>query len=232
MRFVILWMGMMLLGISSPAQTIVLDRAPGIQIGKPRHWGRNRDNFISPNAEITWALGPQARYARLDIFPSYNVRLGVVYKRKINSWLSLGPSFQYSTERLVLSQESSKKLPDSQIHKAEWFNLQCITAGFFVRFNMDKKRGNVHGIFWEFGANYVYVPRFTHVIREVGQNGENIEIRLDNNLYTVSGYAEVWSKLGFYHVAVTARYRFTPLFKNAYDYPDPSPVKVGLGFFF
>lgn len=213
---------------ASYAQTVVFQRKTEDYIPKNTHWGRNKANFVAPNLEMSWALGPQAAGAELLRLPSYNFRVGIMYKRKINRWFSLGPLVQYSAERLVLRQHPGKLLPDNDLHSQEWFNLQGLATGIFLRFNYDVRRGNIYGFFSEIGISHVLIPKFTHVIRESVPNGPVTEVRTHNNPYTLPGYGEIFLKMGFYHVNIVARYRFTPLFKKEYQYPNPSPVKLGL----
>lgn len=210
------------------SQTVLMDREVSGPYARQKNWGRNRANMIMPHVQLQWAIGPEKNGAEIAIGPSYNFRAGVSYKRRINGWLSVGPTLQYSTERFVMRQTTHKTVPDSILHEREWFNLQGMVGGGFVRFNFRARRGNTYGTFAEIGGHFVFIPRFTHVTLETLPGGEVQEIRTQNLSYTLRSYGEAYIKLGWMHFSFVTSYRFTPLFKPNSGLPDLPPVKVGL----
>lgn len=191
-------------------------------------WGRNQPNMISPFASLNWAVGPEQPGAAILIGQSFNFRIGAQYKRKITSWFSIGVQLAYSTEDFYLSQDSSKILPDTLLHSSEWFNLQNFVAGGFLRFNLDPHRGNHYGTYIELGVNHVLIAGFFHSVKEKLPTGETQHIKTSGMPYTLPNYGEFYGKFAWRHVAVIVHWRFTPLFKNSYGYPDLPAVKVGL----
>lgn len=215
------------LSFTLPAQRMIFKRDSVSFTPQEKQWGRNAPNMLIPYVQFNWALGPKQDGARLYLGHSFNFRLGLDYKRKITSWLSLGLKMQYATETFRLVQDFAKILPDTILHESEWFNLQCLTVGGFLRFNLGLQREGSYGIYLETGVNYVWAIRFFHIYNEELTGGESEQVRIHNLTYTQPGYGEAYLKLGWRHFATISTFRFTPLFKSQSGYPDLPWAKLG-----
>lgn len=190
-------------------------------------WGRNYSNMVIPIIQFNWASFPQNKGAEIIPGQSFNFRLGAAYKRKINQWFSLGAQIQYSNENFYLQQDSLKIVPDTILNQSEWFNLQNIVTGFYLRFNFDVKRGNRYGIFLETGINHVLIAGTFHSRKNKLPSGETEHIKLSGLNYFQMNYGEVFGKIGWQNVSFVCTLRFTPVFKKSSGFPDLPSVKMG-----
>jgi hypothetical protein len=228
----ILFIGLALISIEiCHAQTPVLEESVW-EDTIPKTVGPNYSNFWHTYIKYGLILGPaenessNIRYGR-----SYDLNLGLRYKKKINSFYSLGFSFEYNQQNYSLEQDSGKLTPDSILHKTERLQFNYFNLVLYNRFNYGK-RGNIIGRYVDIGVYGGLGFGIIHHTRDefnpsfVG--AEIVDITRRKLDYVNRLNYGVLARIGFNKWAIYGKYRLSDLFNDKRNLAEMPPLVVGL----
>ncbi len=159
---------------------------------------------------------------------SGDVLFGLRYKYKVSNLFAWGAEAYYRAAVYSIRQDSLKTFPDTLINDKERLNFNNLTAGLYLRFNFEKKRGNRVGNFLDLGGYGEWTFRLTQFTRNKLPDGRVVRANTTGlDYYNAFNYGVV-ARLGFNRWVFFASWRFSILFKEAKNIPELPRLTAGL----
>lgn len=177
-------------------------------------------------------VGNGATGAELKTGNSGQFVFGSRYKLKLTNFYALGLDFSYNVTGYAIKQSNLKILPNKSLHDKENINLNCLSLGFYNRFNFGK-RGNSIGNFldigaygdWVFAANHEYVDNYSTANSVYAKKTKVKNTRLQ---YVNSINYGLNARIGLGRYIAFGQYRLSDLFESSYLYPELPKLIIGL----
>jgi hypothetical protein len=165
---------------------------------------------------------------------SIGFKYGTKFKFKICNYYAIGLDINYDYTSYRIRQDSTKILPDSNLHFRERISFQSINAALFNRFNF-KKRGDRLGTYLDLGAYYGWLYRGNHFTKDKNQYNSpgysKYTIVRNKKVSYVNNYNYgFFARLGGEYLSLNVSYRFSDLFVKNYivNYPELPRLFFGL----
>jgi hypothetical protein len=153
---------------------------------------------------------------------------GVRYKYRVSNFFSWGAEAYYRSLFYPIKQDSLKTFPDTLLNEKERLTFHSLSAGLFLRFNLEKKRGNRVGNFIDLGGYGEWTFRLTHFTRNKLPDGSTVRAnRTGLDYYNALNYGAL-ARLGFNRWIFFASWRFSDLFKYSKNLPELPRLTVGV----
>ncbi len=207
------------------AQKVLIEEEPPQDTIK-ENFGPNLKNFSHMYIGYGTFWGKENTGAEIRNLQSYYLTIGGRSKYRINDFYSLGFEISFSNYTYRLKQLYNKQLPDNRIHKRERLSFNYINLGLYNRINF-YKRGNVLGAYLDLGAEGGFCFSFVHSYYDKTDAG-NIRTRVRKLDYYAPFYYSAFARLGYDRLTISCSYRFSHLFKTAYNYPDLPPITLSM----
>lgn len=203
-------------------------------------FGPNRSIYLFPLVKIGLFTPPYEKGGVVNYWSgtvSYEIRT----KAKICSWNALVLDVGYRCDRFSISQDDTSYLPTySGKHKRERLSTHNITFALCDRINFGR-RGNIQGIYLDFGFYGDYVARAAHFYVEEFYDSnspaaghtklkvKNTDLPFINRL----NYG-LTVRYGWEWGSIFAMYRMTDLVNDPplTDYPDMPRISAGMEMYF
>ena len=157
----------------------------------------------------------------------------VRYKYRVTNFFSWGAEAYYRSLFYSIKQDSLKTFPDTLLNDKERLTFHNLSAGLFLRFNLEKKRGNRVGNFIDLGGYGEWTFRLTHFTRNKLPDGSTVRSnRTGLDYYHALNYGAM-ARLGFNRWIFFASWRFSDLFKESKNLAELPRLTVGvqIGFY-
>lgn len=217
-----------LLSVSGNAQEVLLHEEVTADTIQPT-FGPNYRNFLHSFMGYgvvfggTEGPGTAIRYGNSGDF-----LFGVRYKYRVTNFFSWGAEAYYRSLFYSMKQDSLKTFPDMLLHDKERLTFHNLSAGLFLRFNLEKKRGNRVGNFIDLGGYGEWTFRLTHFTRNKLPDGSTVRAnRTGLDYYNALNYGAL-ARLGFNRWIFFASWRFSDLFKSSKNLPELPRLTVGV----
>ena len=179
-------------------------------------FGPNLKHFMYFDIGYGFVAGNSSFGSEIDYGRSTSFLFGLRYKRKISNYYSLGFSLDYFNILYRLKQDSSKILPDKNLHNKEILKTNNFSLEFYNRINFDK-RGNFMGKYIDLGfyGNLPFSSSHQYSDDKIKPNAGktkviNTELKYLSTLnYGLSG------RIGFNRLVFYATYRLSDIFKKS-----------------
>jgi len=191
--------------------------------------GPNLDRYSHLFLGYGFIVGPSENDSAQTIGgSSSSFTLGYLFKWRVSRWYELGFSASYHYSSFHLKQDSSKIVPNAELHKREKIVFNNIQLAPFQRFKF-RNRHHSTGTFLDLGVYAGYNYRTKHQTRERNQTPGTSRTRTVN---LGLNYADDFSygllaRVGFNRVMFYGRYRFSDLFTEKSDLPELPRFEVG-----
>ncbi len=153
---------------------------------------------------------------------------GVRYKYRVTNFFSWGAEAYYRSLFYSIKQDSLKSFPDTLLNDKERLTFHNLSAGFYLRFNLEKKRGNRVGNFIDLGGYGEWTFRLTHFTLNKLPDGSIARTnRTGLDYYNSLNYGAM-ARLGFNRWIFFASWRFSNLFKETKNLPELPRLTVGV----
>lgn len=220
----------LLLPFSAFSQTILLEEDEAVDTTES-NFGVNQKNSIHPFIAAGFTFGEEEEGGEINPLQSYNINLGIRYKRKLSNVFALGADVLFHNSIYNLGQDSTKLLGSMQTHEEEKYSIWTIGAEGFTRINFDPNRGNYMGIFLDLGAGIGYNFTVKHKILDELLTGEQMKLTLTQLDYPLRYRGWAFARFGYNRIALTGSYRLTDLWEEGevvrYEIsPDPDVPRV------
>ncbi len=197
------------------AQKVLLEEHVGKDTTEP-FFGPNLKHFMHFDIGYGFVVGNSNVGSQIEYGRSSSFLFGLRYKRKINNYYSLGFSLDYYNVIYRLKQDSSKILPDKNLHDKEFLKTNNFNLELYNRFNFDR-RGNYMGKYIDLGfyGNLPFSSSHQFTDDKITQNARktkviNSELKYLNTFnYGVSG------RLGFNRLVFYVNFRLSEMFKKS-----------------
>jgi hypothetical protein len=229
-----------ILPFHAEAQRILLDENVDTVRAIPRI-GPNRLFYAYPVIKAGLIAPPYEKGAKTNFWSS-SVSYEIRNKLKLWSWNALVFDFGYRCDRFLLNQDDTSQLPTySGRHKRERISTHNLSLSLCDRINFGR-RGNIQGIYVDFGVYGDYVMRAAHFY---------VDEHYDSNS-PVAGHTKIKVKntqlqfINRWNYGATARfgwewgsafvmYRLSDLVKDnvpSVNYPELPRLSVGMEMYF
>jgi len=153
---------------------------------------------------------------------------GVRYKYRVSNFFSWGAEAYYRALFYSIKQDSTKTFPDTLINDKERLTFHNLSAGLYLRFNFERKRGNRVGNFLDLGGYGEWTFRLTQFTRNKLPDGKVVRTHITGlNYYNAFNYGAM-ARLGFNRLIFFASWRFSDLFKSSKNLPELPRLTVGV----
>ncbi|MFM1931067.1 MAG: hypothetical protein RL226_370 [Bacteroidota bacterium] len=225
------WLISMLFPLSLFAQEVVEDRDVLGEMNQRETGPNTRFSFFGG---VRYGLMPDIYESELARIKNTSHMLGWDFysKLKVNSLFSLVGSYGYAYERYNLRNTQTELLVVSDEIRRRSIQRHVGLVGLALRVNVDPKRGNTMGKYIEAGieGGLVFARRYKEwrkintSSQPLGSDFVKLSYRNPSGLNNLT-YAAV-AKLGYEHIAISARYRLSDLFNH--DQQSASLVPAGV----
>jgi len=167
--------------------------------------------------------GTQIRYGN-----SGDVLFGIRYKYRVNNFFAFGADVYYHAAIYSIRQDSTKTFPDTIINDKERLTFHNLSTGLYVRFNLEKKRGNRVGNFIDLGGYAEWTFRLTQFTKNKNPDGKVVRTSTTGLDYYNSLNYGAMARLGFDRYIIFASWRFSDLFLPSKNLPELPRLTVGV----
>jgi hypothetical protein len=164
---------------------------------------------------------------------SGNFLFGLRYKYRVSNFFSWGADAYYSGLFYAIKQDSVKAFPDTLINDKERLTFHNLSIAPYLRFNLEKKRGNRVGNFIDLGAYGEWTFRLSQFTKNKLPDGRVVRATTTGLDYYNSFNYGAMARLGFNRWIFFASWRFSNLFKASKNLPELPRLIVGvqIGFY-
>ena len=194
----------------------------------PARTGPNRRYFGHAYLGYALAAGPGSLGVRYGL-PSFEVQLGGRLKRRLSPWLALNGDLRYAYLRYGLHPEAQRPAPLAVPHQTETISFHQAQAEGSLRFNVNRRRGNVVGRYVDVLAYGGYALGATYATRDDAPGGGQVELLAHQPAYLARWQGGVGLRLGSNSVAVVGRYRLSEALRPVAGTVLPQPPRWLLG---
>lgn len=159
---------------------------------------------------------------------STDINLGVRYKYKVNKFFSLGAEAYYRAAIYSIRQDTLKIFPDTVMNNRERLTFHNISFGSYLRFNLEKKRGNRVGNFIDLGGYGEWTFRLNQFTRNKLPDGRLIRSNITGLDYYKTFNYGVQARLGFNRWIIFSSWRFSDYFYPSKNLPELPRLTLGL----
>lgn len=191
--------------------------------------GPNKDYYGHIYIGYGFVAGASEDSAKLVYGKSSAFSLGYLWKWRLAKWTEVGFSAGYNYQSYHLAQDSSKTVPNSELHKREKIQINSIELAPFLRIKL-RNRYHSTGTFIDFGAYAGYVYRTKQQTQEKNVNPNSKSTRTVNlNLkYTEEYNYGAFARIGFNRFILYGRYRLSNLFTEECNFTELPNLEFGL----
>ena len=192
--------------------------------------GPNKDKYSHLFVSYGFLLGePESDSASIIYGKSSTFQIGILFKWRMKKWMELGFDVSYHYAAFHLQQDSSKVIPNRQIHDKGKMLFNDLMLTPFVRIKLKNKYHST-GTFVDLGGFAGFTYRAVHYTIDYhhapnSHRTKMRDIRLDYNQDYSYG---VMARLGFNRIIFYGKYRLSDLFKEKYGYPELPRIEAGL----
>jgi hypothetical protein len=209
----------------SAQDTLMLEKEPMKKMENRKGPNSSRFSHLYYGVKFPIPIGTEG--SEILFWNSYGMEFGHRSKLRVSNFYSLGFDVAYAFNRYRMKQVDGKITPDAVLYDKQSIRNNEWRLGFYNRFNLDLKRGNVMGKYIDLGVYGTY---------HFG-NKTWTEVEADNvTVTTVTrklDYIEPWGYGVYAHLGAGAfilkfEYRLSPYFKEDTVFPDLSPYTIGM----
>lgn len=192
--------------------------------------GPNKDKYTHLFVSYGFLLGePENDSASIIYGKSSTFQIGLLLKWRMKKWMELGLDVSYRYAAFHLQQDSSKVIPNRQLHDKGKMRFNDLMVTPFVRIKLRNKYHST-GTFIDLGGFAGFTYRAVHYTIDYNlvansHRTKMRDIRLDYNQDYSYG---VMARLGFNRIIIYGKYRLSDLFKEKYGYPELPRIEAGL----
>ncbi len=196
-------------------------------------FGPNRTHYVNVFFGSGFTEGkPDTAGADIVPWSSGFVTLGARYKLKLSRMIAIGSELYYQRNYFHLKQEQGKAVPDTMQHNKEKLIFNNACTSFYLRLNLDKRRGDRFGTYIDLGAYGSLVVLSVHKTHDEFDSNNSSKASADVREYHLN-YTQTFEdgfffKFGRESLALVACYRMSDLFRKDRHYPELPRVLVGL----
>lgn len=154
--------------------------------------------------------------------------LGFRYKRKLSKCLAVGSELAYTQYVYAIEQSTSKRLPDSLLHKKEKYRLYALTLAPYLRINFDKNRGNYSGYFIDLGGMIDWYFTRQHITTDKLADGTSRRVYTTGMNYLNSYRYGIYAQLGLNKYIFYVNYFLSDLFTASSGYAEMPLIAAGI----
>lgn len=203
-------------------------------------FGPNRMWYFYPVVKLGIFTPPYEK-GGVTNFWSTSVSYEIRTKLKLLKWNALVFDLGYRCDRFIINQGDTSYLPTyTGRHKRERLSTQNLTTTVCDRINFGR-RGNIQGIYFDFGIYADYVVRSAHVAVDeyydsnspVATHGK-VRMKTTRLQFINKFNYGLTARFGWEWGSAFALYRMTDLIKDApsLDYPDMPYITLGVEMYF
>ncbi len=159
---------------------------------------------------------------------SGDVLLGLRYKYRVSNFFSFGTDGYYHAAVYSISQKAGKTFPDTILNDKERLTFHNLSIAPYLRFNLERKRGNRVGNFIDIGAYGEWTLRLTQFTKNKLPDGRIVRTNTNGLDYFNSFNYGAMARLGFNRWIFFASWRFSNLFKASKNLPELPRLTVGV----
>lgn len=192
--------------------------------------GPNKDKYTHLFLAYGFLLGePESDSADIIYGKSSAFQIGLLFKWRVAKIMELGFDISYHYAAFHLEQDSSKLIPNRQLHDKEKMLFNDLMLTPFVRIKLKNKYHST-GTFIDLGGFAGFTYRAVHytVDYKLVPNSHRTKIRDIRLDYNQSYSYGAMVRLGFNRIIIYGKYRFSDLFKKEFNYPELPRVEAGL----
>lgn len=191
--------------------------------------GLNQDKYGHLFVGYGLISGVDRDSAELEYARSSAFTFGYLWKWRLNKWAEGGFDVAYHYSTFHLKQDSTKIVPNRQLHKREKIVFNALQVSPFFRLKL-RNRYSSNGTFVDLGGYAGYQFRVAnHTIERNRAPGAGKTRSINVDLDYVRRYSYgVLMRLGFNRLIFYGRYRLSELFTKESELPDLPEFEVGL----
>ena len=194
----------------------------------PQTLGPNLKHFRHLYLGYNFALDDsKGKGATIDHFASFDYCVGFRYKRKISRHYAMGLDVYYHKTSYALKQDSTKMLPDKNLHHTERMIFNNFGLGYFNRINIGRS-GNFMGRYLDLGFDVDWTYRLVHYTSDNAPNGNVIQTKIRGLNYYHSYNYGLYARFGYNRYVISAGYRLSDLFIKSANYPELPRLTAGV----
>jgi len=171
----------------------------------------------------TEGAGTKIRYGNSGDF-----LFGIRYKYRVTNFFSFGADAYYRSLFYSIHQDKLKTFPDKVVNDTERLTFHNLSAGLYMRFNLEKKRGNRVGNFIDLGAYSEWTFRLSQFTKNKLPDGRVVRSTTTGLDYFNALNYGAMARLGFNRWIFFASWRFSDLFKANKNLPELPRLTVGI----
>lgn len=190
-------------------------------------YGPNLKNFFHGYVGLGFPIFTNEAANFTKPMASTSFDFGLRYKRKITPHLATGFDLGITSTAYRIKQNDSKTVPDNVINDKEKIQISTLESSLWLRINVGR-RGNFIGNYLDLGGYGGWNFQKKHKTTNTNADDEKVKITTSKLKYVDNFSGGLLARLGVGRYALTARYRFTDLFKTAYNMPELPRLIVGV----
>ena len=191
--------------------------------------GLNSDHYSHLFVGYGLITGEDRDSAELRYGRSSTFTFGYLWKWRITNWAETGFDLAYHYSSFHLKQDSSKIVPNRQLHKREKLVFNALQLSPFLRFKL-RNRQSSNGTFIDLGGFVGYQFRVANHTVERNRApgaGKTRTINVDLDYKRDYSYGAL-ARIGFNRVIFYGRCRLSELFTEESNLPDLPKYELGL----
>jgi hypothetical protein len=192
--------------------------------------GPNKSKYTHAFLAYGFIIGPsEGDSSSLKYGNSSTFSVGFRNKYRLSKIYELGFDFSYLRTRFLPVQDSSKNVPNGELHDKEMLAINSLELLVFNRFKFKNKEHSA-GIFLDLGAYANWNYRTVHYTRNENRKpGSKETLVKDYHLDYMTDYAYgVSARIGFNRFAIDVRYRLSEVFEGNNNYGEFPNMTIGL----
>jgi len=194
----------------------------------PARTGPNRRYFGHLYAGYGLALGTDQLGVKKG-FGSSELQLGGRLKRRLGPFLAFNVDLRYAYLRYTLAPDGARPAPLAVPHESEVLSYHQLQGEASLRFNVDRRRGNVVGRYLDLLAYGGPALAANHATEDDSPGGGRREVIDHQPSYLARWQGGVGARLGSNSLALVGRYRLSEALRPAGAAPLPEPPRWVVG---
>jgi len=197
-----------------------------------KNWVANKRHYIETRAFYGQGINNPVKYYPLKTMGSSEFELGLRYKLKISPILSTGLGAGYFNQSFRVDTEE-KTFPDDNIYDKEVFRVNSLNSKIYLRINIDPKRGNFIGKYFEAGVFGCWSFSQKRIMLTKYNDNEDTGINKSREIHSGLSYIDkiqygAYLSIGIAGYEVTYRHRLSRIIKEEANDYDFSPNTIGI----
>jgi hypothetical protein len=191
--------------------------------------GPNQDKYSHLFLSFGFVSGIDLDSSEVIYLKSGSFSVGYLWKWRLAKWSEVGFDLAYHRSAYHIVQDSSKMIPNNQLHKKEKLVFNSIMASPFVRIKL-VNRVHSNGTFIDLGGFVGWQYDVRHkTLENISNPGASKTKTLDTQLdYTRDYTYGLLARIGFNRFVFYGRYRMTNLFTDESGFNNLPQLEFGM----